>query len=188
MAEHLPILRTLHLRLAVLDARHADAVAEYFTRSREHMRPWNPTTTDEFFTPAWQAERLEYDLIEFQAGRMGRFWVCHAEDEACERIIGHVALSNIIRGALQGCHLGYMIDEGEANKGFTTEAAQAVIAYAFDQLDLHRIEANIMPRNARSIRVAEKLGFTREGFSPKYLRINGVWEDHFRYGLVRGEG
>lgn len=188
MIKALPVLQTARLRLAVLDARHANAVAEYFVRNRNYMRPWNPATADTFFTPAWQAERLESDLVEYRAGRMVRFWICRREENSCERIIGHVALSNIIRGALQGCFLGYMIDERESGNGFTTEAARAVIAYGFDQLGLHRIEANIMPHNARSIRVAEKLGFTREGFSPNYLSINGEWADHIRYGLVRRDG
>lgn len=182
-----PTLTTERLTLAVLHASYAEAVTAYFARNRSYMQPWNPLVDDAFFTVDWQAARLENDLAMFQADRAVRFWLFEQIDTRLERVIGHVALSNIIRGALQGCHLGYMIDQAEAGKGLITEAAQCVIAYGFTDLGLHRIEANIMPRNHASLRVVEKLGFTREGFSPRYLRINGVWEDHYRYGLVQSD-
>ncbi len=59
-----------------------------------------------------------------------------------------------------------------------TEAIVKMVAIAFEKLSLHRIEANIIPRNTRSIRTVEKAGFEYEGISKKYLKINGVWEDH----------
>lgn len=65
------------------------------------------------------------------------------------------------------------------NQGLMTEGIQAVIIYAFEELQLHRIEANIMPRNKASMKVVQKLGFYEEGLAYKYLKINGVWEDHF---------
>ena len=67
------------------------------------------------------------------------------------------------------------------NRGYITEALRCAIEYAFAQLKLHRIEANIIPRNARSRRVVEKLGFEPEGLARKYLKINGVWEDHLHF-------
>ena len=66
-----------------------------------------------------------------------------------------------------------------------TEAVRAAADIAFTDLDLHRIEANIMPRNGASLRVAEKAGFYHEGLALKYLRINGVWEDHIHMVLLR---
>lgn len=182
--DELPTLHTERLTLKVLDARAADCVAEYFVRNREFMQPWNPQVSEEFFTPGWQAQRLEHDLSELDAGRAVRFWLFNRADAKHARVVGHIALSNIVRGALQGCYLGYMVDQSEGGKGLIVEGGHAVIDYAFDVLKLHRLEANIMPHNARSIRVAEKLGFQREGLSPNYLRINGMWEDHYRYGLV----
>ena len=70
------------------------------------------------------------------------------------------------------------------NKGYATQAVAAVVRYAFETLRLHRIEANIMPRNKASRRVAEKCGFREEGASPRYLKINGVWEDHIHMALL----
>ena len=74
--------------------------------------------------------------------------------------------------------MGYKLDAALCGQGYMTEAVQKLSEIAFKELGLHRIEANIMPRNAASLRVAEKAGFYREGLALKYLNINGVWEDH----------
>ena len=81
-------------------------------------------------------------------------------------------------GAFCSCYVGVKMDKDFINQGYMTEAEKAVIAYAFDVLGLHRIEANVMPRNKCSMRLAEKCSFQYEGLSEKYLKINGVWEDH----------
>ncbi|MBL8015997.1 MAG: GNAT family N-acetyltransferase, partial [Ignavibacteria bacterium] len=70
------------------------------------------------------------------------------------------------------------------SKGLATEAAAGVIEFAFCTLNLHRIEANIIPGNTASIKVAEKLGFVFEGASEKYLLINGEWQKHLHYALI----
>ena len=180
----LPMLASDRLVLRLLGSEFAVPVAEYFARNRAFAQLWNPLTPETFYTTDWQRERLVYDLDEYQAGRMLRFWLFQRADTQFTRVIGHVGLNNIVRGALHGCFVGYMIDEAAINQGLMTEAMRAVIGYAFGPFGLHRLEANIMPRNAQSLRVAEKLGFVREGLSPKYLRINGVWEDHYRYSLI----
>ncbi|HZK24550.1 MAG TPA: GNAT family N-acetyltransferase [Oscillospiraceae bacterium] len=88
-----------------------------------------------------------------------------------------------MRGAFQSCHLGYKLSEAQINQGLLTEALAEVINYAFTELRLHRIEANIMPGNKRSLWVVEKLGFYYEGLAKKYLKINGSWEDHIHLVL-----
>ncbi len=138
----------------------------------------------EFFTRAFQERRLEVEMEMMRDDRLIRFFLFHRDDEGYGKIIGDIGFSNIIRGALQSCFLGYKIDRAATRQGLVTEALQAAIPWMFTYGKLHRIEANIMPRNAASIRVVEKLGFSREGFSPKYLKINGNWEDHFRYAKI----
>ena len=112
---------------------------------------------------------------------MLRLWIFDKADTAFKYTIGFINFSNIVRGAFQSCHLGYATDHAEINRGVMTEALKRAIAFAFDELKLHRVEANIMPKNTRSIRVVEKLGFVNEGLSRKYLKINGVWEDHIHF-------
>jgi ribosomal-protein-alanine N-acetyltransferase len=101
-----------------------------------------------------------------------------------EALVGRVSLDNVVRGAWQNATLGYFVDQEHNGKGIATEAVRLSAAYAFKEASLHRIQAGVMPRNARSIRVLEKVGFRFEGVSLRYLQINGVWEDHNMYALT----
>jgi [ribosomal protein S5]-alanine N-acetyltransferase len=89
-----------------------------------------------------------------------------------------------MRGAFLSCFLGYKLDGQEINQGYMTEALKKGTEIMFQDFGLHRIEANIMPKNIRSLRVAEKAGFYNEGLSRKYLNINGKWEDHIHMVLL----
>ena len=104
--------------------------------------------------------------------------------QAPQRLIGSIALSNIVWGCFLSCFLGYKLDGDYTNNGYMTQAIKAVSRYAFDTLCLHRIEANVIPRNLSSRRVLEKCGFHNEGLSKSYLKINGVWEDHIHMVLL----
>lgn len=84
-------------------------------------------------------------------------------------------------------HLGYWIDEEHQRRGYMTEAVRAVVRFAFDVLGLHRVQAAVMPHNAASLRVLEKLGFRKEGESPRYLQIAGKWADHAVFAVTAEE-
>ena len=99
-------------------------------------------------------------------------------------LVGGLTLSNVRRGVAQSCSVGYWIGATYANAGYMTEAVRAVIPFAFDQLGLHRLEAACLPPNAASLKLLEKTGFKREGIARRYLKINGVWQDHVLYALL----
>ena len=101
------------------------------------------------------------------------------------RFVGEITLSSIQRGPLQSAYIGYWIDEAVAGRGLMPEAVVTMMQYAFESLRLHRIEINIIPRNAPSRRVVEKLGLRFEGIAERYLEIDGAWEDH---GALRDYG
>lgn len=101
--------------------------------------------------------------------------------------VGEINLNNVTRGALQSCSIGYWIDQQFAGQGLTAEGVVLLMRYAFNELLLHRIEICIIPRNANSHRVAEKLGLRSEGIAQGFLEINGVWEDHVRYAITAEE-
>ena len=103
------------------------------------------------------------------------------------RFVGEITLSSIQRGPLQSAFIGYWIDEAVAGRGLMPEAVVVVLQYAFDALRLHRVEINIIPRNAASRRVVEKLGLRFEGIAERYLEIDGAWEDHARYAITAEE-
>lgn len=103
------------------------------------------------------------------------------------RFGGEINLSGIQRGPFQNGYVGYWIDEALAGHGYTPEAAVVLFRFAFEDLELHRAQVSIIPRNTASRRVAEKLDLRDEGTAMRYLRINGVWEDHIRYALTAEE-
>lgn len=112
-----------------------------------------------------------------RADRRGyRFFI--VSNDKPKDIIGTIALNNVVWRAFLSCYLGYALDEAHQNQGLMTEAVSLITDFAFTELGLHRIEANVMPRNKASLRVLEKCGYKNEGLSPRYLAINGVWEDH----------
>ena len=97
---------------------------------------------------------------------------------------GEVSLGSVLRGPFQSSFIGYWIDEAQAGHGYVPEGVALVIRYGFDTLGLHRMEAAIVPRNAKSRRVAAKLGLRDEGVAHRFLQIRGVWEDHVRYAIT----
>lgn len=99
-------------------------------------------------------------------------------------LAGCVEITNIVRGLFLSAFLGYYAFEGHARQGFMTDGLRRVSRYAFRELGLHRLEANIQPENAASIALVRACGFTKEGYSPKYLKIRGRWRDHERWALI----
>jgi [ribosomal protein S5]-alanine N-acetyltransferase len=109
------------------------------------------------------------------------FVICRREDG---RIVGSINLSQIFRRAFQNAYLGYSLGVKYIGCGFMTEAVRLILRFAFTDLKLHRIEANVQPENRPSIAVLKRCGFTREGFSRKYLKIAGQWRDHERFAII----
>jgi len=97
---------------------------------------------------------------------------------------GEINLSSVQRGPFQSASVGYWIDEAQAGNSYVPEALVVLSRHAFEELLLHRIEIAIIPRNAASRRVVEKLAIREEGIARWFLEINGVWEDHVRFGLT----
>lgn len=182
---HSPITRayeTERLQLRMLAEEHADQVLNYYERNAAFLDEWEPARSDNFYTREYHADILRNERINMEAGRLVRFWVFKKAEP--ERTIGSIGFNNIVRGAFLSCHLGYKLDGAEINKGYITEALRTGIEVMFSDYGLHRIEANIIPRNVRSLRVVEKLGFYNEGLASKYLKINGKWEDHIHMVLL----
>jgi len=103
------------------------------------------------------------------------------------RFAGEVSLGSVQRGPFQMAYVGYWIDEALAGLRYVPEGVVLIMRYAFDALALHRIEAAIVPRNAASRRVAERLGLRDEGIAVRFLQIQGVYEDHVRYAITAEE-
>jgi ribosomal-protein-alanine N-acetyltransferase len=109
------------------------------------------------------------------------FLICRKVDGA---IMGSIAVSQISRGGFLSAYLGYQIGAEFARQGYMTEAIQLLLRYAFADLKLHRLEANIQPGNVASIALVKRAGFVREGYSRRYLKIHGRWRDHERWAIL----
>lgn len=165
-----------YIRLLPAKPELADMVADYYRRNREFLRAYEPEREERFFETEYQKTLLENELKDREAGLSARFYIQPVLEPG--RVIGMIGLNNIVRGAFQSAFLGYKLDGANCNRGFMTMAVAMMVEYAFQELKLHRIEANVMPRNKVSLRVLEKNGFESEGLARRYLCINGVWEDH----------
>ena len=175
------IYETERLLLKILDKSDAGAVVDYYNRNRVFLTEWEVEKEEEFYTVEYQEKLLISDLKYIENGNLFRLWIVKKQDN---KLIGSIAFSNIVRGAFLSCFLGYKLDGEEINKGYMTEALEKGIEIMFAEYGLHRIEANIMPKNGRSLRVIEKLGFYNEGIAKNYLKINGQWEDHVHMVLL----
>jgi ribosomal-protein-alanine N-acetyltransferase len=173
---------TERLQIKVLDKTSADMVLDYYSRNKSFLSQWEPIRNEEFYSIPFHEELLQKYLHQTEQGTSLRLWIFKKDDPG--RIIGTIGFNNIVRGAFLSCHLGYSLDKDEINKGYMTEALISGIDMIFNEFGLHRIEANIMPKNLRSLKVVEKLGFYNEGMAYSYLKINGQWEDHIHMVLL----
>jgi len=176
------VYETQRLLLKVLDKSSAELVVDYYLRNKLFLEEWESEKSEEFYTKQYQEEQLDNELSNIENKSSFSLWVFKKEDD--NRIIGSIGFNNIVRGAFLSCHLGYKLDKDEINNGYMTEAIQKGIDIMFNEFGLHRIEANIMPKNKRSLIVVKKLGFYNEGLAFKYLKINGKWEDHIHMVLL----
>lgn len=102
-------------------------------------------------------------------------------------IIGMLTLNEIVRGAFQSATMGYWISRAFARQGLMTEAVKLMLRHSFTTLGIHRVEANMLPRNAPSRCLAAAAGMRYEGTAKKYLQINDKWEDHQRWAITAEE-
>ena len=150
--------------------------AEYLAlnhASRRFHRGWAspPTTLEQFARYLAHCRRPDF---------VGLLIRCRADNA----ILGSIQLSQIVRGLFQSAYLGYEIGAPFARQGYMTEALGLTLHYAFRALKLHRLEANIQPTNQASLALVARLGFVREGYSRRYLKIAGRWRDHERWAIL----
>ena len=161
--------RRVLVRAPVPDDRAAYLDAMRSSR-RLHGR-WVPPASDESFDRLLRCvadERYEPGLV------------CRIEDGA---IVGFINMNEIVRGLFQSAYLGYAAVAAHAGQGYMREGLELVLARAFTELALHRLEANIQPENEASIALVRRAGFVREGYSERYLKIAGRWRDHERWAI-----
>jgi ribosomal-protein-alanine N-acetyltransferase len=179
--------QTERLELRLLGPKAAAAVRDYGLRSIAYHTPFDPIRPADYWELPIVADRLASQRWEAERGTSLCLFISGRDDPG-GRVLGSVNLRNILRGAFMGGTLGYGLAPEAVGRGYMTESVDRVVRIAFEELDLHRVEINIMPRNTRSLAVAERCGFVREGLSPHYLQIAGHWEDHVRLARNAPDG
>jgi ribosomal-protein-alanine N-acetyltransferase len=179
----LPRLETERLTLHLPSPGEAPRVAAYMRENLDHLAPWSPTIPPAALTEAYWRQRLAQNIDEFQQDRSARFFLRH-KGVSDTPVVGTCSFSDLVRGAMHGCYLGYGLARECEGQGLMHEALSAAIPYVFEALNLHRISANHMPTNERSARLLRRLGFAIEGYARDYLRIDGLWRDHVLTSLA----
>jgi ribosomal-protein-alanine N-acetyltransferase len=154
----------------------------FFTRNDAYFRPWDPPRPRGLLTVDYWLQQLVRSQAEFEAGTAVRLVALRKETPSM--MVGRINLTQIARGPFQSATLGYAIDAAHEGAGLMREALLAVIGYAFGELKLHRLEANVRPENLRSLRSLAALGFERTGLARRYLFIDGAWRDHVQYQRI----
>lgn len=158
--------------------------AELRAMSREFLTPWEPAWTSSELTRTSFRRRLKYYSRDLSEDLGYAFFVFETDSD---ELLGGLTLSNVRRGVTQACTLGYWIGTPHAGQGRMTAGVNAVIPFVFEALSLHRLEAACLPHNEASMKLLEKTGFSREGLARRYLKINGVWQDHVTFALVEDD-
>ncbi len=166
----------------------------FYRDNHDFFAPWSPVrgvgdVGEDFLTPEAQRNYIQQSLDMERTGSGLRLWLIRkkAASASRETVVGNISLSQIVRGPFQSAFLGYQLDHRFTGKGMAQEAVRELLKIGFNEMGLHRIEANIMPANTPSRTLARRLGFREEGYARGYLAIAGKWEDHIHYVMLAEE-
>lgn len=167
--------------VSLRELRQSDAaeVAAMNARNRADIERVSPPQTEATFTVPGQAQRITEILAQSALGSRA-YWTIRVDGV----LAGDISLHAIQRGPVQTANVGYMVDAAFRGRGVATAALRLVVARAFGDLRLHRLDAGAMPSNLGSQRVLEKAGFTRVGVLERFLFVTGSWQDHVLYEMV----
>lgn len=163
------------IKLSRVVPADADALIAANRKSASYHSPWVRPFIDQEGFDAWYGKMLTGPNIGYVV-----------REAETNMIVGVVHLSEIVWGVFRSAYLSYYGTVNLARKGFMTEGVARVCRQAFEELGLHRLEANVQPENSASLALIKRAGFHKEGFSPQYLRIAGEWRDHERWALLAG--
>ncbi|GAA2077036.1 GNAT family N-acetyltransferase [Aeromicrobium halocynthiae] len=159
--------------LRVVDPGDAEILSRLQKENRAHLAPWSPLRDEHWLSAEGQLELIERRLVQMVEGCAAVFVVLDDGE-----VVGEITLDGIVRGPFQNGHVGYWLAEHATGRGLMTRAVEELAAHAFDVMGLHRLQAGTLVHNAASRAVLRRCGFSPYGTAPRYLRIQGRWQDH----------
>ncbi|GGE60576.1 RimJ/RimL family protein N-acetyltransferase [Priestia taiwanensis] len=177
-------LKGTTIDVKLVEEKDVESLLQLEVRNNDFFQQFTGVRDESFYTLQGQLNRIKKAIIQKENDH-GYLFVIMQKDP--EEIIGEVMLTEVVRINLQSCWIGYFLDKEYNGKGYMTEAVKLVVDYAFQQLNLHRIEAGVMPHNIGSMKVLEKAGFHKEGIARKNVKINGTWEDHQTLAIINSQ-
>ena len=168
-----------HIRL--INAADSGELANYYLRNRTHLSPWEPKRGSDFYQHQTMLNLILEAEGEFHADKQVRLGVFCQQNQ---HMIASIDFSQIVRGPLQACFVGYSIDAQRQGQGMMQEFMPPCLDYMFNQFNMHRVMATYTIANKRSAALLAQLGFEKEGYAKSYLNIAGTWEDHILTALI----
>ncbi|MDX2320021.1 MAG: ribosomal protein S5-alanine N-acetyltransferase [Moritella sp.] len=181
MSSNFPQFVTKRLVIRVAMASDAEKLCQYYVRNQLHLSPWEPKRSDAYYTLRWWQLRIAQIHAEFNDASAISF-IAMTPDKS--EIVAVANFSNIIQGVFKSCYLGYSIAKAHEGQGLMVEFLQTCLGFMFENVGLNRVMANYIPVNERSGALLQRLGFEREGYARKYLKIAGSWQDHVLTALL----
>lgn len=170
------------MKIKLAEITDAANLVLYHKINNAHLKAWEPEREANFHDIDNWTTRLVQQQNEQKNGVSFLFL---ATEDNTNNILATCNLSNIIYGPFRACFIGFSVSKEHQGKGIMKKLCSRVLEYAFNELNLNRLMANYMPGNIRSEKLLTSLGFEKEGFAKRYLKINGVWEDHVLTSLIK---
>lgn len=167
--------------LKPLESKDAAVNVQLEVRNRLFFQEYSVDREEAYYTLEGQLERIKTSEENMKRDHSYSYGIFKRDSE---ELIGSIGLFKVERGPAHSCIMGYVLDKAHNGQGYMTETIPLLVNYAFEELQLHRIEAGVKPANLGSIRVLEKSGFHQEGIARKNLKINGKWEDHLILAII----
>ena len=179
------ILETSRLIVREAQFKDIDTIVDYLNTNKAFHAAYEAPRPHNYYTKAYWQQRIHSNYYRPDEDKTLQLFM-FTKDEP-NKTIGYANYYNIIYGAFYSCHVGYMMAESAQGHGYMKEALKVGIHYLFKTKNLHRIQANYMPKNKRSGKTLQSLGFEIEGKAKNFLFVNGKWEDHLLTSLTNTE-
>jgi ribosomal-protein-alanine N-acetyltransferase len=178
------MIKGLKVYINPVHRSEVESLLELETRNKEFFNQYAPNRDSDFYTLEGQVKRLE-KMEENREKDLGYSFGIYLNEN--KELIGTIGFFKLERAPAHKAMVGYSLDKERNGKGYMTEALKLIVDFGFNQIKLHRIEAEVMPHNIASIRILENIGFHKEGIAKKNVMINGKWEDHQVLAIINDD-